>query len=213
MSTSYSSPFNKFLSLITDRNLSVDLTDEQMTDLLNMFLDQSISLYFKISITDLFKRQQPDFYAEEFVADGITNEFIISKYPIDPNEDSISLVCQVDGVGVDYNFDVDTLTFTLEEKPTIGQEVACSYKFIGQFDDDLSEEEVWVIVYGMLVSWLQQKVFNASLFKNHLTTKDFNSFSAANLIDKLNELYSMAEDKLQRLIVSYSYNSGFRVDK
>jgi len=101
----------------------------------------------------------------------------------------------------------------LDETPTVGQEVTCGYQFAGQFDDDLSEEEVWVVAYGMLVSWLQQKVFNASLFKNHMTTKDFSTFSAANLIDKLNELHTMAESKLQGLVVSYSYNSGFRVDK
>jgi len=213
MSTSFSSPFKKFLSLITDRSLSVNMTDEQMTDLLNMFLDQSISLYFKNSITDLFKRQQPDFYTEEFVADGATNEFTIGKYPIDPDEDSIEFVCKIDGVGVDYSFNSDTLTFTLDETPTVGQEVTCGYQFAGQFDDDLSEEEVWVVAYGMLVSWLQQKVFNASLFKNHMTTKEFSTFSAANLIDKLNELHTMAESKLRGLVVSYSYNSGFRVDK
>jgi hypothetical protein len=213
MSTSFSSPFNKFLSLITDRDLSVNLTDEQMTDLLNTFLNQSSSLYFKNCAVDLSDIENPDYLSEEFTATGTSADFVISRYPTSPNADSIELICQVDGGDVGYTFDAITKTFTLTSTPTAGHTVTCGYNFIGQFNLDLTDQMCWILAYGALVSWYQQKLFNASLFKNKLNTKDFNSFSSANLLDKLAVLNDIAEKKLHNLIVSYSFDSGHNFDE
>jgi hypothetical protein len=214
MSTSFSSPFTKFLSLLEDRGLSVNLTDEQMTDLMNIFLNQSSSLYFKNCAVDLTDRQIPDYLSENFTSTGSSNEFIISRYPTNPNSDSIELICQVDGGDIDsYTFDVITKKFTLDSTPTAGHTVTCGYNFIGQYNNDTDDEIDWILAYGMILGWLSGKLFNPSKLKERLSLKDWNSpHSPASLLKELLNLQDMAERKLRDLRVSYSFNDGYRFD-
>lgn len=214
MATPFSDVFDKFLSLVTDRDLVTTLTDEELTNLLYLFLNQSVSVYFKNCAVDLTDYNMPDFYSQSFTATGISADFVLSKYPTNPDSDAITLSVLVDGVETDdYAFATATKTFTLDSTPTAGQIVICSYEFVGQFNNDCSDEICWVLAWGMLYSWYQQKVFNVSLFKNRLNTKDFQAFSSANLLDKLILLRDEAERTLRNLVVSYSFDSGYNFDE
>jgi hypothetical protein len=214
LATSFSNIFEKFLSLVTDRDLVTTLTDTELTDLLFVFLNQSVSLYFKNCAIDLTDYEKPDSLSQSFTATGMSANFIISRYPTDPVADSIVLSVTVDGAEIeDYAFAAATKTFTLDSTPTVGQTVVCGFEFSGQMNNDCDDEICWILAWGMLYSWYQQKVFNVSIFKNRLNTKDFQAFSSANLLDKLTVLRNEAERTLRNLVVSYSYNDGYRVDE
>lgn len=214
MATPFSNIFNRFLSLVTDRDLITTLTDEELTDLLFLFLNQSASIYFKNCAVDLTDYEEPDYYEQSFTGNGTNSDFVLSQYPTSPDADAIIYTVTVDGIATTaYTFTASTKTFHLTSTPTSGQTVICGYEFSGQMNNDCDDEICWILAWGILYSWYQQKVFNVSLFKNRLNTKDFQAFSSANLLDKLILLRNEAEKTLRNMIVSYSFNSGSNFDE
>jgi hypothetical protein len=214
LSTSFSNIFTKFLKLLTDRGIVVDLTDEELTDLLFGFLDQSMSLYFKNCETDLTDYEDYDYYIKSFTGDGHTTSFIIDDYPTDPNTDAIIMICTVDDVAVtDYTFTVSTKTFLFDDAPDLDTSITLGYEFSGQFNNDVTSEEQWILAHGMLLGWLSEQMYNPLKMKERLSLKDWNSpHSPANLLKELKSLYEMAEINLRNLVVSYSFNSGYDFD-
>jgi hypothetical protein len=214
LATPFSNIFTKFLSLVTDRDLVTTLTDEELTDLLYVFLDQSVSVYFKKCTVDLTDYEEPDYYSQSYTASGASADFVLSQYPTSPDADAISYTVTVDGVATtNYTFTAATQTFTLTSMPTVGQTVICSYEFSGQFNNSITSQMEWILAWGLLYSWYQQKVFNVSLFKNRLNTKDFQAFSSANLLDKLIMLRNEAERTLRNMVISISFDSGHNFDE
>jgi len=208
MSTPKNEVTNTFLSLIEDRDLCIDLTDEEMTEILDYYLKDSTHLRFKNCSKDLTDHEEYDFHTDTFTADGINKVYTLTKYPSTPNASAITYVCTVNGESVSYTFDSNTLTFTLDTLPTLDDEVICGYNFVGQFNEDLSQQEIWILAHGMLISWFSKFLYNHQNLKNKISTKDYNVFSSANLLDKLLQVKKDAEITIRRLIVSYSFD-GF----
>jgi hypothetical protein len=208
MSTPKSEITSTFLSLIEDRDLCVNLTDEEMTEILDVYLKDSTYLRFKNCKKDLTDHEEYDFHTDTFTADGINKEYILTKYPTDPNSEAITYVCTVNGTTVDYTFDANTQTFTLDALPTLDDEVIVGYNFLGQFNETLDTEEIYILAWGMIVSWRQKILNNHNNMKNRISLKDYTIFSPANLLDKLTTLHREAEREIRNLRVSYSYN-GF----
>jgi len=202
--------FDKFLSLIKDKSLSNLITDEEMTFLLNLFLNESSSIRFKTCKKNLKLIAKSDFYSQSFVANGVDKAYVIGKYPDDANSEAIEYFVNVEDFETPFVFDPITLTFTLTELPQDNVNIECGYNFIGQFNDDLNDEECWILAHGMIISWNSQYLNNMENLKNRLTTKDFNMFSPANLLKELGELRKNSLIEMRNLIVSYSFDSDFK---
>lgn len=81
-----------------------------------------------------------------------------------------------------------------------------------QFNEDLDDEEQWILALGIRLVWLERKLYKEENLRNRLTTKDYNNgFSSGNFIDKLTTLRDKTEKDLKEKIVDYSFNefSGF----
>lgn len=80
-----------------------------------------------------------------------------------------------------------------------------------QFNQTLTEQEEWVLATGIRLIWLERKLYKEENLRNRITTKDYNSFSGGNLIDKLTTLRDKTKNDLIAMIVSYSFDdfSGF----
>lgn len=215
MATPFSDIFNKFLKLLENREIVVTLTDEELTDLLFGFLDQSMSLYFKNCETDLTDYEDYDYYSQTFTATGSSSDFVISQYPTSPDTDAITYTVTVDAVATtSFTFTAATKTYHLNSMPTIGQTVVCSYEFSGQFNNNPTSEEQWILANGMLLGWLSEQMYNPKKMKERLSTKDWNSpHSPATLLKELQSLYDMTERNLRNLVVSYSFNDGHNFDE
>jgi len=209
MSTPKSEVTNTFLSLIEDRDLCVDLTDEEITGILDYYLNDSTYLRFKNCTKDLTDNEPYDFHTDTFTADGNTNTFTLTKYPTNPNSEAITYICTVGGEDVFYTFDENTLIFTLDETPANGSEVVIGYNFYGQFNETLDNEEIWILAWGMIVAFRQKILNNHNNMKNKMSSKDYNVFSPANLLDKLNILSKEAHIQIRNLRVSYSFGNDF----
>lgn len=73
------------------------------------------------------------------------------------------------------------------------------------FTETLDLDEVDILTEGMVVAWLKPKRNDLDLFKNVLNTKDFTTFSPANLMEKTNNVYVTAETRFISRIKEYSY--------
>ena len=75
----------------------------------------------------------------------------------------------------------------------------------GGFTEDLDLTEIDILTEGMVEAWLKPMRNNLDLLRNALSTKDFTTFSPANLLDKVNNTYSMAHANFLSRIKEYSF--------
>jgi hypothetical protein len=75
-----------------------------------------------------------------------------------------------------------------------------------RFNPILDDEEQWVLALGIRLVWLERKLYKEENLRNRITTKDYNSFSGGNLIDKLTTLRDKTEKDLKQKVVDYTFN-------
>ncbi len=95
----------------------------------------------------------------------------------------------------------------------------CAYNLSSTADDAVREfdleikaedldELVEIISEGMTVQWLKPYVFNQENLENMLSTKDFTSYSPAELLNRVKSTYEMAKKDYKNRVKSYSYDHG-----
>jgi len=211
MSVPYIELFTKYNTIPSDSKLLSSLNNQELTQLLTLFLSKSKSVYFKKCKTDLSDVENSDYYNQTFIGDGIIDTFTIDKYPMNPNPNAIDYICKVNGINVDYTFDEATLTFELSIVPDLGDNVVCGYEFCGQFNNDVTDEEQWILVTFMAIVWLDSKIMKEEKTRNKMTSKDYRQSSEGNLLDKLTLLRKEFKKEADQMVYDYSFNgfSGF----
>lgn len=74
-------------------------------------------------------------------------------------------------------------------------------------DDDL-DELVEIISEGMVVQWLKPFLYKQEILENVLNTKDFTTYSPAELLLRVGNAYKQAKADYTNMIREYSYNHG-----
>ena len=74
-------------------------------------------------------------------------------------------------------------------------------------DEDL-DEIVEIISEGMVVQWLRQFVNNQENLSLALNTRDFTTYSSAELLNRVNGTYTEARKNFINAMREYSYNHG-----
>jgi len=74
-------------------------------------------------------------------------------------------------------------------------------------DDDL-DELVDIISEGMLVQWMKPYVYKQENLEMLLNTRDFTSYSPAELLMRIGNAYAKAQKDYTQMIREYSYNHG-----
>lgn len=81
-----------------------------------------------------------------------------------------------------------------------------------EFTDDFAEEDIdellEIISEGMLVQWLKPYVYKQELLESALNTKDFTTYSPAELLMRVGNAYAKAQKDYTQMIREYSYNHG-----
>lgn len=105
------------------------------------------------------------------------------------------------------------------KKSVAGFNKVCVYDLVsgqddteGQYDVEVADEDVDEIVdivsEGMVVQWLKPYIYKQELLENALSTRDFATFSPANLLEKVRLLYSKAQKDYMQMVRDYSYHHG-----
>lgn len=95
----------------------------------------------------------------------------------------------------------------------------CRYDLVSAADDELREfdvdiagedidEIVDIISEGMLIQWLKHYVNKQELLENVMNTRDFTSYSPAELLMRVGNAYKTAQKDYTQMIREYSYNHG-----
>lgn len=73
------------------------------------------------------------------------------------------------------------------------------------FEETLSVDSQEILAELMVVEWLKPRLYKSEFFENALGTKDFSTFSPANLLKEIRETYLSARERAKFLIIDYSY--------
>lgn len=96
---------------------------------------------------------------------------------------------------------------------------SCHYDLFGSRDDVVREfdavvndedidELADIISEGMVVQWLKPYVYRQEQLENAITTRDFTTYSPAELLMRIGNAYTKAQKDYTQMIREYSYNHG-----
>lgn len=81
-----------------------------------------------------------------------------------------------------------------------------------EYDVDVSDEDidelVDIISEGMVVQWLKPFVYQQENLQNVLNTRDFTTYSPAELLFRISNAYKQAQKDYTQMVREYSYNHG-----
>lgn len=84
------------------------------------------------------------------------------------------------------------------------------------FEIDIPTEDLIeladIISEGMVVQWLKPYVYKQEILENVLNTKDFTTYSPAELLLRVGNAYTKAQKDYKNMINEYSYNHGDLTD-
>lgn len=72
------------------------------------------------------------------------------------------------------------------------------------FIEDLDLAEIQILAQFMVLASLKPKLHNSDLFKNGLSTKDYSTFSPANLLNSIQTVYNTTKADINDAIIRYS---------
>jgi len=95
----------------------------------------------------------------------------------------------------------------------------CKYDLSTTADDTAREFQVNVdaedvdelaniVSEGMLVQWMKPYVYKQENLENVLSTRDFSTYSPANLLFRVRDAYKAAQRDFTNMMREYSYNHG-----
>lgn len=81
-------------------------------------------------------------------------------------------------------------------------------EFDVNIDNDSLDEIIDIISEGMVVQWLKPYIYKQELLENVLNTRDFTSYSPAELLLRVGNAYKQAQKDYTQMVREYSYNHG-----
>lgn len=77
-----------------------------------------------------------------------------------------------------------------------------------EYSNTLENIVIEMLTVGILYFWILPKLLNTQHLKNNLSTSEYNLYSPANLLDKLQNVVEMLDTKFERLLTDYGFNHG-----
>jgi hypothetical protein len=74
-------------------------------------------------------------------------------------------------------------------------------------DEDI-DEIIDIVSDGMVVQWMKPFVYKQELLQNQINTRDFTTYSPAELLLRIGNAYKQAQKDYIQAIREYSYNHG-----
>lgn len=81
-------------------------------------------------------------------------------------------------------------------------------EFTDDFDPDDIDEIIEIVSEGMLVQWLKPYVYKQENLENVLNTRDYQTYSPAELLLRVGNAYAKAQKDYTQMVRDYSYNHG-----
>lgn len=119
--------------------------------------------------------------------------------------------------------DRDTIVYGYMNRAISGFKRNCKYDLVNTRSDDTQEfiidipdgdidYIVDIVSEGMIVQWLKPYVYRQELLENTINTRDFTTYSPAELLMRVGNAYAKAQKDYTQMIRDYSYNVGDLTD-
>ncbi len=82
---------------------------------------------------------------------------------------------------------------------------------VGEFAEDLSSQEQYILSLGMRKAWLSPKLHSADLMSRAIGDRDFKAVQGTNYLRELSKLDDKIEEEIRRYSVEYTYK-GFSLE-
>lgn len=131
----------------------------------------------------------------------------------------LSKITEYDFVKLLDDEDRETIVDGYLKRAFSGFRKNCKYDFFTTGDDDSRtfdveiarddlDEIVDIVSEGMVVQWLKPYVYQQALLENALSTRDFNTYSPAELLRRVGSAYKQAQKDYIQMVREYSFNHG-----
>lgn len=84
--------------------------------------------------------------------------------------------------------------------------------FSVEIDDADVDEILDIVSEGMIVQWLKPYTYKQELLENVLNTSDYSTYSPAELLMRVGNAYTKAQNDYTQMVREYSYNHGDLTD-
>lgn len=81
-------------------------------------------------------------------------------------------------------------------------------EFSVDVDDNDIDEIIDIVSEGMVVQWMKPYLHRQELLENAISTRDFQTFSPAELLLRVGNAYKETQANFTQMIREYSYNHG-----
>lgn len=81
-------------------------------------------------------------------------------------------------------------------------------EFVDNFTPEDVDEIIEIISEGMLVQWLKPYVYKQENLENVLNTRDYQTYSPAELLMRVGNAYAKAQKDYTQMVREYSFNHG-----
>lgn len=104
-----------------------------------------------------------------------------------------------------YIGDIDLSLRTVIEVDPSSENYDEEYPYEDGFEADLPDPVIVMLSWYMVVAWLKPYINNAELLRLHMNTKDFNTTSPANMVEKIGARFDEARRRARSLRNEYTY--------
>jgi len=82
---------------------------------------------------------------------------------------------------------------------------------VGEFAEDLTSQEQYILTLGMKKAWLSTKLNSGDLMSKAVGDRDYKAIQGTNYLKELSKLDEKIEDEIHRYAVAYTYK-GFSLE-
>ncbi|MCY7911096.1 hypothetical protein MOB65_19780 [Bacillus inaquosorum] len=76
---------------------------------------------------------------------------------------------------------------------------------VGEFHEDLTQQEEYILAYGMKMAWISTKLNNADNMSKEIGDRDYKAIQGTSYIKELSKLLKDTKDDIRELAVEYTY--------
>ncbi|URJ76444.1 hypothetical protein MF621_004151 (plasmid) [Bacillus velezensis] len=80
-------------------------------------------------------------------------------------------------------------------------------KGVGEFHEDLTPQEEYILAHGMKMAWISTKLNNADNMSKEIGDRDYKAIQGTSYIKELSKLLKDTKDEIRELAVDYTYKS------
>jgi hypothetical protein len=181
------------------------------------YLKDAIGLFFRDCYKDLTDNIPFNQVEYNFISNGTDNQYLLQSpsvpltdglFYVGYTSDSSITYTEINASNYNYNSSTNVLTITSPSQIPQNNIVYIASYVIGQFNQDLSYDEIMILSNGMLIPFLQEQQNRNSLLTQMVYGGESKIYAQSSHIDSVHNVSEDQYDKVISMINLYSYKAN-----